>query len=191
MTENLTIFFVYRSIFCGVLCAVHTFAEQFTIALLCFIRSPFNCALASVYLINCALIAGSGLLKNTIETGDWLSYFNYANIYFYSSWTLHFNEFHNNPLMERNPALGDDLSSIIPCPANTLPGKCMFLNGTHFLAHRFREGINASKLLLPEWSLLFWKNFSLVFVFILSSFAINTIVYIVPVSASLKAKFRD
>lgn len=112
------------NIFCGVLCAVHTFAEQFTIGLLCFIKSPFNCALASIYIINCALIAGSGLLKNTISTGDWLSYFNYANIYYYSSWTLHFNEFHNNALMERNPALSDDLASIIPCPANVVPGKC-------------------------------------------------------------------
>lgn len=69
----------------------------------------------------------------------------------------------------------------------------MFINGTHFLAHRFREGIEASKgvHLLPEWSLFFWKNYALIFVFILASFAINTVLYVVPVSASLKAKFRD
>lgn len=62
----------------------------------------------------------------------------------------------------------------------------MFINGTHFLSQRFTDGTN-----WPEWSINFWRNFSLSFVFVLSSYALNIIVYIVPLPASLKAKFRD
>ena len=172
--------------------ALHTLAQQVTIALLCVVRSRFLCSLLAAALLNVLLVAGSGLLRNTLSTtGSWLSLFNHANPYYYASWTVQFNEFHNNPLLDRLPALGDDLHSILPCPVNVLPGRCLYLNGTHFLAHRYREGVEASKHLLGEFSLHFWRNFALLHVLVLAAYAINSIVYVVPLPASLKAKFRD
>ena len=127
-----------------------------------------------------------------LSAPNWMTYVNYANIYYYSSWSLAFNEFQDNSNLDRTPSFSDsNFNAIVPCPVNIIPGRCMFINGTHFLSQRFKEGVSASKNQLQEWSLTHYKNFALNFVFILSSYALNTIVYIIPIPASLKSKFRD
>lgn len=169
--------------------SLHTLAQQVAISLLAFVRSRFMCSAAAIALLNTALIAGGGLLRNTVSS--WSGLLNAINPYFYAGFTLQFNELHDNPQLDRMPALDDDYRSILPCPVNVLPGRCLFLNGTHFLAHRYREGVDASKHLLPEFSLHFWRNFALLHVIVLSVFAITSIVYVLPLPASLKSKFRD
>lgn len=174
-------------IFAAILWAIYAFAEQHTIAVMCFIRSPFNVSVVTMTLISFYLILGSGTLRSVIAMNDfkWLEYLNYANIYYYTGWTLHFNEFQNNPLLDRAPSVSDS-GIILSCPPNVVPGRCMFVNGTHFLTQRYSQGVN-----WPEFSINYWRNVALPFVFVLTSYALNVIVYVVPLPASLKAKFRE
>lgn len=174
-------------IFCSVLWAVSTFAEQHTIAVMCFVRSPFNVAVTSLTLLMFYLILGTGTIRSGLAMNEtkWLEYLNYANIFYYSGWTLHFNEFANNELLDRTPSV-TDTDVILSCPPNVIPGRCMFVNGTHFLSQRYSQGVN-----WPEFSMNFWRNFALSFLFVITSYALNVIVYVVPLPASLKSKFRD
>lgn len=174
-------------IFVAILWTIYTFAEQHTIAIMCFIRSPFNVSVVTMTLVSFYMILGSGTLRSVLAMGEskWLEYLNYANIYYYTGWTLHFNEFYNNPSLDRVPSISDS-GIILSCPPNVVPGRCMFVNGTHFLSQRYSHGIN-----WPEFSINYWRNVALPFVFVLTSYALNVIVYVVPLPASLKAKFRE
>lgn len=175
------------TIFCALLWAIYTFSEQHTVALMCFIRSPYTACVTSITFLMFYLILGSGTLRSVLAMNEtkWLEYINYANIYYYTGWTLHFNEFSNNELLDRTPSV-NDVGVILSCPPNVMPGRCMFVNGTHFLSQRFSQGAN-----WPEFSINFWRNFALSFVFVLTSYALNIIVYVVPLPASLKSKFRE
>lgn len=173
------------SIFCAILWAIYTFAEQHTIAIMCFIKSPFIAAITSIYFLCFDLILGSGTLRSMWAAPDWLNWINFANIYYYSGWTLHFSEFQYNPALDRTPSVAENFTTF-GCPVNLVPGRCMFIDGKHFLEQRFNEGKD-----WPEWSLMHWKNFALNYLFILAFYLINTIIYIVPLPASLKSKFRD
>ena len=172
-------------IFCGVLWGVYTFVEQFTIAVMCVVKSSFDAALISIYLLTPLLIAGSTTLRSMLAASNALYYANWLNIYYWASWVLHFNEFQFNSEMVRVPYMAAN-NTIELCNANIVAGKCMFLSGNHFLDQRLRDIKD-----IPEWSLIFWKNFAFIFIFALSSHLINTVIYVIPLPASLKAKFRD
>lgn len=53
----------------------------------------------------------------------WLKFANYANIYYYVGWTMHFNEFYNNADLDRVPSVSDS-GMLLPCPVNVIPGRC-------------------------------------------------------------------
>ncbi|XP_053203807.1 ATP-binding cassette sub-family G member 5-like isoform X2 [Panonychus citri] len=178
-------------LFTAILWAVHTFAEQHTVAFLCFIKSPFTASVTSSTFLNLYMIFGCAFLRSTLSAPEWMSYLEFGNIYYYAYWSFSFLEFHDNNNLTQAPALSPTTNLLEECPMNVIPGKCLFINGTHFLSQRYKEGIDASKNLLPEWSLTHYKNFALNFVFILSSYALNTIVYIIPIPGSVKSKFRD
>lgn len=172
-------------VFCGVLWGVYTFVEQFTIAIMCFVKSPFQAAMSAIYMLTPLLIMGSTTLRSMLASSNILYYLNWLNIYYWSSWTLHFSEFQFNPELVRVPHQSVN-NTIELCSANIVPGKCMFLSGNHFLDQRLRDIKD-----IPEWSLIFWKNFAFIFIFAVSSYLINTVIYVIPLPASLKAKFRD
>lgn len=140
--------------------------------------------------MNIYTVLGSAYLRSMLSAPEWMGYLNYANIYYYSYWSFSFLEFHDNGELTQVPTMLAS-GALESCPVNVVPGKCLFINGTHFLSQRFKEGIDASKNLLPEWSLTHYKNYFLTFVFVLSSFCLDTIVYILPIPGSLKSKFRD
>lgn len=173
------------NMFCAILWAVYTFAEQFTIAIMCFVKSPFIAALSTIYFLCFDLILGSGSLRSMLAAPDWLYYMNFVNIYYWSGWTLHFDEMQFNNQLVRPPAIADN-NTVEACLSNIIPGKCMFLSGNHFLEQRFKDVKD-----IPEWSLMHWKNFAFIYMFVLAFYIINSIVYIVPLPASLKSKFRD
>lgn len=172
-------------IFCAVLWAVYAFVEQFTIGVMCFIKSPFQAFLSTIYALVPMLILGSTTLRSMVASTNVLYYINWINIYYWSSWTLHFNEFQFNPELVRVPYSTYN-HTVELCANNITPGKCMFLSGNHFLDQRLRDVKD-----IPEWSLIFWKNFAFIFIFVISSYLINTVIYVIPLPASLKAKFRD
>ncbi len=173
------------SIFCAILWAIYAYAEQHTIAIMCFVKSPFIAALTTIYFLCFDLVLGSSTLRSMLAAPDWLYYLNFINIYYWSSWSLHFNEFQYNSGLIRAPYVADN-STLEACSANIIPGKCIFLSGNHFLDQRLKEAKDTQ-----EWSLMHWKNFAFIYIFVIAFYLINTIVYIVPLPASLKAKFRD
>ena len=173
------------TIFCAVLWAIYAYAEQHTIAVMCFIKSPFVAAVTTIYLLCFDLVLGSSALRSMLAAPDWLYYINFVNIYYWSGWTLNFNEFQHNQALDRSPFVADN-ATLEACQANIIPGKCIFLSGNHFLDQRLKEAKDVS-----EWSLIHWKNFAFIYIFVIAFYLINTIVYIVPLPASLKSKFRD
>ncbi|XP_054165493.1 ATP-binding cassette sub-family G member 5-like [Oppia nitens] len=173
------------SIFCAILWAIYSFTEHHTIAIMCFIKSPFMSTVTSIYLLCFYLVLGSTTLRSMLAAPDWLYYINFGNIYYWSSWTLHFNEFQYNEALVRTPFITDN-STMESCLANIIPGKCVFLSGNHFLDQRLRDVKD-----IQEWSIIHWKNFAFIYIFVIAMYLFNTIIYIVPLPASLKSKFRD
>ena len=172
-------------IFCSVLWGVYTFVEQFTIAIMCFVKSPFKASLTSCYLLTPWLIIGSTTLRSMLASPNIYYYINWFNIYYWAGWTLNFMEFQFNTDLVRVPHVSTN-NTVELCSANIVPGKCMFLSGNHYLDQRFKDIKD-----IPEWSLIFWKNFAFIFIFAIGSDLINTVIYVIPLPASLKAKFRD
>ncbi|XP_074602676.1 ATP-binding cassette sub-family G member 5 isoform X2 [Brevipalpus obovatus] len=177
-------------LFSAIIWALYTFAEQHTLAIMCLIKSPFIAAVTSSAFMNIYMVLGSAFLRSMLSAPDWMGYLNMANIYYYAYWSFSFLEYHDNNHLTHSPTVLAN-GALEDCPVNVIPGRCMFINGTHFLSQRFREGIDSSKNLLPEWSLTHYKNYALTFMFILSSYCLNTFVYIIPIPGSLKSKFRD
>ncbi|CAG2100894.1 unnamed protein product [Medioppia subpectinata] len=173
------------SIFCAILWAIYAFTEQHTIAVMCFVKSPFMAAVTTIYCLSFLLVLGSTTLRSMLAAPDWLYYINFGNIYYWSGWTLHFNEFQDNEALVRTPFMAEN-STVEVCLANIVPGKCVFLNGNHFLDQRLKEVKD-----IPEWSLIYWKNFAFIYIFVIAFYLFNTIVYMIPLTASLKSKFRD
>lgn len=172
-------------IFCAVLWCLSAFVEQFTIGLMCFIKSSFQVSLAACYCLTPLLVLGSTSLRSMVAAANVHYYLNWFNIFYWSSWVLHFNEFQFNTDLVRVPyQLANHTVEL--CSPNIMPGKCLYLSGNHFLDQRLRDVKDT-----PEWSLVFWKNFAFIFIFVLSSYLINTVIYVLPLPASLKAKFRD
>lgn len=58
------------TIFCALLWAVYTFSEQHTIAVMCFIKSPFVAAATSISMLMLYLIVGSGTLRSMLATSE-------------------------------------------------------------------------------------------------------------------------
>lgn len=172
-------------VFCAVLWGLATFVEQFTIGLMCFIKSSFQVSLTAGYCLMPLLVLGSTSLRSMVAASNVHYYLNWFNIFYWSSWVLHFNEFQFNTDLVRVPyQLANRTVEL--CSPNIMPGKCLYLSGNHFLDQRLRDVKDT-----PEWSLMFWKNFAFIFIFVLSSYLINTVIYVLPLPASLKAKFRD
>lgn len=172
-------------VFCSVLWGLYTFVEQLTIGLMCFVRSSFNASLSASYFLTPFLIMGSTSFRSMLASPNILYYINWLNIYYWAGWTLHFIEFQFNTDLVRVPHVSTN-NTVELCSSNVVPGKCMFLSGNHYLDQRFRDIKD-----IPEWSLIFWKNFAFIFIFAIGAYLINTVIYVIPLPASLKSKFRD
>ncbi|KAL3242495.1 hypothetical protein MRX96_021110 [Rhipicephalus microplus] len=65
-------------------------------------------------------------------------------------------------------------------------GRCFFVNGSHYLGHKYRMGRGQA-----EVDVQYWLNFGLCFAFVGSFCLVNVISHIIPLPASIKSKFRD
>lgn len=176
----------YRwTVFAATLWGVAAFAEQTTIGVMAFVKGRFRAAVTASTLLTPALLLGSATVRSMMAAPPAAYYLNWFNLYYWAGWTLHFGEFQFNEDLVRVPYAAANRTLQL-CAGNIIAGKCVFLSGNHFLDQRLKDVKD-----VPEWSLVFWKNFAFVFIFALAAFLINTVVYVVPLPASLKAKFRD
>ncbi|XP_022254351.1 ATP-binding cassette sub-family G member 5-like [Limulus polyphemus] len=172
--------------FCGVLWAVFTFAEQQTIALMIFIRSSYTAFLTSTCILLVYIILASGTVRTMAALPDWLYYLSYGVIYRYAGAFLNENEFDQNPSLVNAPSINMTSGASLPCFNNNVPGECYWLNGTHYLSIKYhfqRESF--------EQSLQYWLNFGMCYVFVGGMWLVNIIIYLLPLPAFIKVKFRD
>ncbi len=95
-------------------------------------------------------------------------------------------EFHNRTSLS---SLGweDDEGRTLPCRSSQFGFGCRYVDGTHYLEERY--GFSGGQDL--EFFLDRWFNFGVCFVFPAALFLVNAVLYLVPLPAFVKAKFRE
>lgn len=170
--------------FCGVLWTIYAFAEQITVAVMMLIKSSFVSFVTSAYILVICITLATGTVRSLVVLPDWTYYLTYGVMHRYAGAFLQQNEFDMHPNLEYLPSLNGTGS--YPCGPNVDPGRCFFINGTHYLSYKFRTGRGQA-----EVDIQYWLNFGLCFAFVGGFYVVNIISHIVPLPASIKSKFRD
>ena len=76
----------------------------------------------------------------------------------------------------------------VTCPDNNAEYGCRYRNGTYYLLERYHFLDNGHD---RQQDLLFWYNFGLSFAFFGGMLLLNLVLYLVPLPAFIKSKFRD
>ncbi|KOX75572.1 ATP-binding cassette sub-family G member 5 [Melipona quadrifasciata] len=163
---------------CGVLWASYVAAEQITVAVLMVVGRPITGAITVLYMTLVFLIIGSGAIRSLKGMPYWLAAVSTALPARYASLAL-------NQLAIDVPAfLNLHYNESFACPG--IPELCRYPDGRAYLIERFtREGENISEVLNVDLNLLI----SLAFAVGLSIF--NSVLYLLPLPAKVKAKFRE
>ncbi|XP_023240853.1 ATP-binding cassette sub-family G member 5-like [Centruroides sculpturatus] len=169
--------------FCAVLWTVYIFTENFTMSLMVFIKNSYTSFVTSIYILLLQITLGSGTVRSLSSLPDMLYYLSYGIIYRYAGAFLNYNEFADHPQLDHAPYFNG--SDRVPCPNNNnIPGRCLYLNGTHYLSQRYH--INSS---FYGNDLNFELNFIICFVFACGMWIANVVLYLLPVPLSIKEKF--
>ena len=170
-------------LFAATLWAVYFFMEQQTMALLMFVKSSYNAAIASVVLGAVYINLGSAMTRSIPAMPDWLYYLTYVTQSRYAGAFLNEQYFRNISVL---PSLHN--GTLTPCPIGTTYANygCRYSNGTHYLMERYHV-----RHAPYDDDLRFWMNFSFSFLFTGVMFVANIILHIVPLPAFVKSKFRD
>lgn len=169
-------------IFGSVLWAVWAFVEQQTVALMMVVKSSYSAAAASIALTTFYLLVASATLRSLVGLPDWLYYLSHVIVYRYVAAVLHEQTF-----LDKLPNLPVNATSV--CPDNNAEYGCRYRNGTYYLLERYHFPQNG--LDLGRQDLDLWSNFGLSFAFFGGMLTLNLILYLVPLPAFIKSKFRD
>ncbi|XP_046424268.1 ATP-binding cassette sub-family G member 5 [Neodiprion fabricii] len=162
----------------GVLWASYIAAEQVMIAILMVVGNPMMGTLAVVYALLVSVVIGSGGVRSLRNLPDWLAAVSTALPSRYASLAL------NHRVLNVSTFSNLPYNETFPCPGD--PNFCRYPDGKTYLVERFtREGENISEVLNMDLNLLV----SLAFAFGLV--ILNSVLYLLPLPASIKAKFRE
>lgn len=163
----------------GVLWATYVAAEQITIAVLMVVGNPMTGALVVAYAMLVSVVVASGTMRAFKHLPDWLAAVSTALPTRYASLAL-------NQLVIDVPELNNlPYNRTFPCPSED-SSICRYSDGKKYLIERFtREGENITEVLNTNLNLLI----SLAFAFGLV--ILNSVLYLLPLPASVKAKFRE
>ncbi|CAH1154351.1 unnamed protein product [Phaedon cochleariae] len=176
-----------------VLWACYIFTEQQTMAILMIVKDNFTAAIASIYITAVCITLSSGILRSIKGLQDWLYYLTFATQVRYASAFLNRKVF-TNPLL--NQALPFDLrqncTNMNLVDASLLSGVsnpyCRYANGLAFLTERYsRDPTDVIFSGILEEDL----NIGVTFAFALGMIVFNMFMYLVPLPAFVKAKFRE
>ncbi|XP_063227758.1 ATP-binding cassette sub-family G member 5 [Bacillus rossius redtenbacheri] len=178
-------------LFASVLWSCHLLAEQQTIALLMVIKSAFTAAVTSIYCTTLYLILGSGALRSFHGLSEWLFYLTYATQTRYASAFLNQQMFGNGRLSGLPYSATHNCSSVILVQESLLTASstftCRYADGSAYLSERYSRSGNDALAEVLDSDL----NFGVTFAYSLSFLIINCLLYLVPLPAFVKAKFRE
>jgi len=166
----------------AVLYTVWGFIEQQTIAIMLVIKSRYTTAITSITITVLYLMVGAASLRSLVGMPEYLYYLGHVNMLRYSSAVLH-------ELVFADKFVGLPVNASIPCGDNNAEFGCRYRNGTYYLLERFhfpQTGLDHGRRDLDLWSncafsLLFYGGLLLT----------NLVLYLVPLPAFVKSKFRD
>ncbi|GLH08226.1 Protein brown [Gryllus bimaculatus] len=178
--------------FGGILWACHLMAEQLTIALLMVVKSSFTAAVTSIYIHIVILLLGSGTLRSIRGLLEWLYYLTYATQSRYAGATLAQQMF-DKRFVTLPKDVFHNCTSAFQGPSDLITGTspsfgCRYANGNAFLIERYgREDADDSLTEFLDFNL----NFGITFAFSVGFILFNCLLYVVPLPAAVKAKFRE
>lgn len=120
--------------------------------------------------------------RSLVGLPDWLYYLSHVIVYRYVAAVLHEQTF-----LDKLPNLPVNATAV--CPDNNAEYGCRYRNGTYYLLERYHFPQNG--LDLGRQDLDLWSNFGLSFAFFGGMLTLNLILYLVPLPAFIKSKFRD
>lgn len=175
-----------------VLWACYIYIEQQTMAILMIVKNQLSAAIFSIYLTCIFITLSSGILRSIRGLQDWLFYLTFTTQTRYASAFLNRQIFLSNIL--QNPLPYDNIrncSNMSPLESTALSGNnpyCRYPSGQVFLNERYSRdptdvifsGILDSDL-----------NIGITCAFSIGIMIFNLFLYIVPLPAFIKAKYRE
>ncbi|XP_015180257.1 PREDICTED: ATP-binding cassette sub-family G member 5 [Polistes dominula] len=153
-------------------------AEQVTVALLMILENPLTGAITVLYVALLSLGIGSGAIRSLRNLPYWLATISSALPARYASLAL------NQLAMDKTIFSNLSYNETVTCPG--IPELCRYPDGRTYLIERFtREGENISEVLNIELNLLISLAFAVGLIIL------NSILYLLPLPARVKAKFRE
>lgn len=162
----------------GTLWASYVAAEQVTVAFFMIVARPLTGAITVWYMTLVSLLVASGGVRSLKNLPNWLAALSTAMPTRYASLAL-------NQLTMDTPSFANlPYNESVSCPG--IPELCRYPDGRSYLIKRFtREGENTSEVLNVDLNLLVSLAFALGLVIL------NSVLYLLPLPAKVKAKFRE
>uniref|UniRef100_A0A1B6C953 ABC transporter domain-containing protein n=1 Tax=Clastoptera arizonana TaxID=38151 RepID=A0A1B6C953_9HEMI len=167
-----------------ILWACYLLAEQQTIAILMIVNSSFKAAVASIYIAVICLILGSGALRSYRGLSEWLVYITYATQTRYAGAFLARQLFGAIAAVPLENCASTGESSSYDGDVFT----CRYPDSAAYITERYSRDtgeFNLSEILNEDF------NLSIAFAFPISLAIVNCLLYLIPLPAFIKAKFRD
>ncbi|KAL3268131.1 hypothetical protein HHI36_007258 [Cryptolaemus montrouzieri] len=175
-----------------ILWACYIFSEQQTMAILMIVKDYLSAAIFSIYITCICVTLSSGILRSMKGLQDWLFYLTYATQARYASAFLHRQTFLNPILHEALPYNETkNCSNMNLLDASALSATdpyCRYPNGQAFLTERYSRDPTD---VIFSGILDFDLNLGVTLAFALGMLIFNLFLYIIPLPAFVKAKFRE
>ncbi|KAJ8967156.1 hypothetical protein NQ317_000962 [Molorchus minor] len=183
-----TLEFLY---FILLLWACYIFAEQQTMAILMIVKDHLSAAIFSIYITCVCLTLSSGILRSIKGLHDWLFYLTYATQTRYAAAFLNRKVFTSPDLNQALPFSSRRNCSnvnLIETSSGINDPYCRHVSGQSYLSERYsrdHRDVIFSGILEEDF------NIGLTFAFALGMIVFNLFMYLLPLPASVKAKFRE
>ncbi|KAG5881664.1 hypothetical protein JTB14_010235 [Gonioctena quinquepunctata] len=176
-----------------ILWACYIFSTQQTMAIMMIVKNDLTAAITSIYITGLCLTLGSGTLRSIKGLQDWLFYLTYATQPRYASAFLNRKVF-TNPLLNQALPFNDQYNctnmnlietTILSGPSNPY---CRYASGQAFLTERYSRDptdVIFSGILDEDF------NIGVTFAFAIGMIVFNLFLYLIPLPAYVKAKFRE
>jgi len=161
-------------------------AQQQTISILLVVRSRLSGGLVSVFLTTIYLALASCTLRTHTGLPELMYHITYILHSRYSGAILNRLEFYERQSLVGLGWRNETTAKEFPCIKDSYGFVCRYINGTHYLVERYSyPGVKLEELLEP------WTNTAINLAFPFALAALNLVLYLVPLPAFVKAKFRE
>ncbi|GBP27627.1 hypothetical protein EVAR_102881_1 [Eumeta japonica] len=182
--------------FALVLWSCYVFAEQQAMAVMMFVKNSLVAASVNIYLACIYIMLASGVLRSYRGYEEWLYYLTYVTQTRYVSIFLHRSVFKQS-IFRHLPYSDKENCTSTTSPIQTAPNlisnsnaNCRYSNGDDFLSERFGAKDFIGEIQTSsDFDLQF--NMAIAFAFALGIMVINKFLYLMPLPAHVKDKFRE